>query len=53
MRFLPAIMVLVGLVMLMAGPGRKGVQTGQQIGLVILGLLILTALFAVVVNRAL
>lgn len=48
---LPGIIILVGLVMLMAG--RGGVKVGEQIGLVILGLLILAALFALVVNRAL
>lgn len=51
MRFLPAILVLVALVMLMAGSNR--IKVGEQIGLVILGFLILMGLFALAVNRAL
>ena len=45
------ILMLVGLVMLMSG--RGGGRTGGQIGLVIIGFLLLMGLFAVVVDRAL
>ena len=51
MRFLPAIIVLLALVMFMAGPGRF--KVGEQIGLVILGFLILMGLFALAMSRAL
>jgi hypothetical protein len=52
-RFLPAILILLGLVVLMAGPGRRGIRTGEQIGFVIMTFIALAALFAFVVNRAL
>ena len=51
MRFIVPIIVLLALVMLMAGPGRF--KVGEQIGLVILGFLVLMGLFALAVNRAL
>lgn len=53
MRFLPAIIILIGIVMLMAGPGRKGIRAGEQIGLVIVGFLVLAILFGLVVARTL
>lgn len=45
------ILMLIGVVMLFAG--RGGVRIGEQIGLIILGLIVLTLLFGLVVNRAL
>ena len=45
------ILMLIGVVMLMSG--RGALQTGRQIGLVILGFLVLMGVFALVVNRAL
>jgi NADH:ubiquinone oxidoreductase subunit 6 (subunit J) len=52
-KYVPAILILLGFVILMAGPGRRGIRTGEQIGLVILGFIVLAALFAFVVNRSL
>ena len=49
--YVAIILMLIGVVMLMAG--RGGVRTGEQIGLVILGFLVLMGIFALVVNRAL
>jgi hypothetical protein len=43
--------MLIGLVMLMSG--RGGVRAGERIGLVIVGFVVLMALFALAVNRAL
>jgi len=48
---LPGLILLIGLVMVMSG--KKGIRAGEQIGLVILGFLVLAALMALVVNRAL
>ena len=45
------ILMLIGVVMLMSGHGA--LQTGRQIGLVILGFLVLMGVFALVMNRAL
>ena len=45
------ILMLVGLVMLMSG--RAALRTGREIGLVIVGFLVLMGLFALAVNRAL
>jgi hypothetical protein len=52
-KYLPAILILLGLVVLMAGPGRRGIRTGEQIGIVIIGFIVLAVLFAFVVNRSL
>ena len=52
MRFLPILLVLIGLVMLMAGSARKGRELGQSMGIVIVGLIILAAIFAVFARRA-
>ena len=49
--FIGIILMLVGLVMLMSG--RAAFRTGREIGLVIVGFLILMGAFAIVVNRAL
>ena len=45
------ILMLIGVVMLFAGKG--GVRIGEQIGLIILGLMVLALVFGLVVNRAL
>ena len=45
------ILMLIGVVMLMSG--RGAIRTGERIGLVIVGFLVLVGLFALVVNRAL
>ena len=51
MKFLPAIVVLIGLVMLMAGAGRRGLRAGEQIAAVILGFLVLALVFGWLVRR--
>ena len=48
---LPGLIILVGIVMLMAG--RGAIKVGEQIGFVIVGFLLLAALFALVINRTL
>lgn len=53
MRYLPALLILIGLVALMAGAGSRGIQTAARIVLVIGGLIILFVLFALLVARAL
>ncbi len=52
MRYLPVLLLLIGVVMIFAGPG-KGLRVFEQIGLVILGFLVLVVLFGLIVNRAL
>lgn len=53
MKYLPALLILIVLVALMAGAGSKGVQATTRIMLAILGLTALIILFALVVARAL
>ena len=56
MRYLPIVALslgLVAIVMAMAGNREKGVRTGLGIGVVVLALLVMAALFAIVVRRAL
>ena len=49
--YVALILMLIGVVMLMSG--RDAIRTGERIGLVIVGFLLLAGLFALVVNRAL
>ena len=51
MRFLPWLLILIGLVILMAGGGRGGARLGRSITLVIVGLIVLTGIFFLVVDR--
>ncbi len=53
MKYVPALVILIAMVMLMAGAGRRGVRAGESIGIVIVIFLVLAALFAVIVRRAL
>jgi hypothetical protein len=55
-RYLPIVALSIGLVaivMAMAGNREKGVRTGLGIGVVVLALLVMAALFAIVVRRTL
>ena len=52
MRFLPVVIILIGLVILMAGSGPKARQLGGSIGMVIVGLIVMTAIFAIFARRA-
>jgi hypothetical protein len=51
MDYLPVVLVLIGLVVLMAGAGGKGLEAGRQILLVLIGLLVLVALFSLLLER--
>ena len=56
MRYLPIVALslgLVAIVMAMAGSREKGVRTGLGITVVVLALIVMAALFAIVVRRAL
>lgn len=56
MRYLPIVALslgLVAIVMAMAGNREKGLRTGLGIGVVVLALLVMAALFAIVVRRTL
>jgi hypothetical protein len=56
MRYLPIVVLSLGLisiVMAMAGNREKSLRTGVGIGLVVLALILMAALFAVVVRRTL
>ena len=56
MRYLPIVALslgLVAIVMAMAGNREKGVRTGLGITVVVLALIVMAALFALVVRRAL
>ena len=56
MRYLPIVALslgLVAIVMAMAGNREKGVRTGLSITVVVLALIVMAALFAIVVRRAL
>ena len=56
MRYLPIVALslgLVAIVMAMAGSREKGVRTGPGITVVVLALIVMAALFAIVVRRAL
>jgi hypothetical protein len=55
-RYLPIVALslgLVAIVMAMAGNREKGLRTGLGIGVVVLALLVMAALFAIVVRRTL
>jgi hypothetical protein len=55
-RYLPIVALSVGLVaivMAMAGNREKGVRTGVGIGVAVLALILMAALFAIVVRRTL
>jgi hypothetical protein len=55
-RYLPIVALslgLVAIVMAMAGNREKGVRTGLGIGVVVLAMLVMAALFAIIVRRAL
>jgi hypothetical protein len=55
-RYLPIVALSLGLVAIvtaMAGNREKGVRTGLGIGVVVLALLVMAALFAIVVRRTL
>jgi hypothetical protein len=50
MRFVPLVVLLLILVVLMAGSGRRGLRAAEQIALVIAGFLVLAVLFALVLR---
>jgi hypothetical protein len=52
MRFVPLVVLLLILVVLMAGWGRRGLRAAQGIAVVIAGLLLLAVLFALVLRSA-
>jgi hypothetical protein len=52
MRFVPFVILLLILVVLMAGSGRRGLKAAERIALVIAGLLVLAVLFALVARSA-
>jgi hypothetical protein len=55
-RYLPIIALSIGLiaiVMAMAGNRERSLRTGAGIGIMVLGLLVMAALFAIVVRRIL
>ncbi len=56
MRYLPIIVLsfgLVAIVMAMAGNREKSLRTGVGIGIVVIALIVMAALFAIVVRRTL
>ncbi len=56
MRFVPIIVLslaLLGVVALMAGDRQKGIQAVRNIVIVVVGLVVMAALFAVVTARQL
>jgi hypothetical protein len=52
-EILPMLVILIGIVMLMAGMGGRGLAAGRSILFVIAGFLLLALLFGTVVARAL
>lgn len=53
MRFLPMLVLslgLLGVVMVMAGGRQKGLQAVRNIVVVVVGMIVLMALFAIVTN---
>lgn len=53
MRFLPMLVLslgLLGVVMVMAGDRQKGLQTVRNIVVVVVGMIVMMALFAIVTN---
>ena len=46
-------LLAIGMVILMAGPGQKKIRAGESILLVILGAIVFAALFTLVVSRTL
>jgi hypothetical protein len=55
-RYLPIIVLsfgLIAIVMAMAGNREKSLRTGVGIGIVVLALIVMAALFAIVVRRTL
>ncbi len=56
MRFLPILLLsggLLGVVMVMAGDKEKGLQAARNIGLVVVGMIVMAALFAMITARQL
>lgn len=53
MKYLPITIILIGLVVVMAGMGDKGLRVGGSIVAVILAFIVLAILFGVVVARTL
>lgn len=57
MKYLPATMILIAMVMLMAGAGKDRAAAGWRLGevivLVIIGSLLVVAFFVVIVDRTL
>ena len=56
MRFLPILLLsaaLLGVVAIMAGDKEKGLQAIRNIAIVIVGMLVMAALFAMVTSRQL
>jgi high-affinity Fe2+/Pb2+ permease len=56
MRYLPIVVLslgLVSIVMAMAGNREKSLRTGVSIGVVVLALILMAALFTIVVRRTL
>jgi hypothetical protein len=52
-KYLPAMLLAIGVVILMAGPGQKKVRAGESIILVIIGAIIMAVIFGLVVSRTL
>lgn len=56
MRFLPMLVLslgLLGVVMVMAGDRQKGLQAVRNIVVVVVGMIVMMALFAIITNRQL
>ena len=56
MRYLPILLLsvaLLGVVMLMAGDREKGLQAVRNIAIVVVGMLVMAALFALATSRQL
>lgn len=54
MRFLPMLVLslgLLGVVMMMAGDRQKGLQAVRNILVVVVGMIVMMALFAIITNR--
>jgi hypothetical protein len=52
-KYIPAVLILLAIVYVMAGAGRKGARAGESIVLVIIAFLVLAILFGLVVARTL
>lgn len=56
MRFIPMILLsigLLGVVVMMAGDRQKGLEAVRNIGIVVVGMIVMAALFAIVTARRL